>query len=176
MRGPAALALLATLVLTTLSGCAEPPEVPDDAVTVQQPGLDGLELSAWVEQRDGYTYLRGVVHNTGDQAFETKEDCGYLWQSELRDGNGTLHAYKRPSDHVCDWAYDFLLPDRHREFLHSWDGRFWNGTTPSGATAWDAPAGNYTWTLRFLLRDGADHETFTPVPGRFLEAQVFFTL
>ena len=175
MRGPAAPVLLA-LLLATLSGCAEPPAVPDDAVMVRQPGLDGLELSAWVEQRNGFTYLRGVVHNTGDSVFETKEDCGYLWQSEVRGADGALHAYKPPSDHVCDWAYDFLRPGGHREFLHSWDGRFWNGTTASEAEAWDAPAGDHTWTLRFLLRDGSDHDTMTPVPGRFLEAQVPFRL
>lgn len=173
MRGHAAF-LVAGLIL--LAGCAQVPEIPTDAVRVQQPGLDGLELSAWVEQRDDFTYLHGVVLNSGDVAFETKEDCGYLWQPEVRNETGDLLAYKAPTDHVCEWVWDELRPDGHREFLHSWDGRVWNGTTPSKATAFDAPAGNHTFTLRFLLRDGSDHESFEPVPGRYLEAQVPFRL
>ncbi len=174
MRGPAALAALA-LLTAALSGCAEPPEVPEDALVVRQPDLDGLTLSAWVEQRDGITYLRAVTTNDSERTYETKEDCGYLWQSVVTDENGTAHTYKRPVEVVCDWAYDFLFPAGHKEFLHSWDGTFWLGDG-ADAEGSPAPAGNYTWTLRFLLRDGSDHETFEPVPGRFMEAQVAFVM
>ncbi len=173
MRGKAPVAVLLASVFL-FSGCATLPDIPDDAVRVQQPGLDGLELAAWIEQRDGYTYLRAIATNDSPSDYETKEDCGYLWQSELTDENGTAFVYKQPSDEKCDWAYYYLFAGEHKEFLHTWDGRFWIGDTPSDAEAWDAPPGNYTWTLRFLLRGGSDHDTFEPVPGKFLEAQVAF--
>lgn len=155
------------LLATALAGCAGPPDVPPEAAHAKDPRLPGLSLDAWTTQDGGLVRLHAVAVNGGEAEYPTKEDCGYLWQSEIRDENGTRHEYRAPREEVCDWFYDFLYPDGYREFLHSWDGRFWEGGEAAAALA-----GDYTWTVRFLLRDGADHETLAPVEGRFLEAVV----
>ena len=165
----AAGAAIAALLLLSLAGCAKPPAVPADAVQASSGALPGLALSAWVEQRGGYVYLNALLENDGSRTYETKEDCGYLWQSELRH-NGSLVAYAAPEERVCDWVYDFVRPGGWRQFLHSWDGRSWDD-----GQARQAPPGEYVWTIRFVLRDGSDHETKATVPGRFLDATVVFT-
>lgn len=144
MRSAAAALLCAAL----LAGCASGPEIPDHAAADRDQRLPGLTLHAWSES-DGGTRIHAVVVHDGQTDYRIRSGCGEPWNHTLRDAGGQLlEPTGFAQCETRDVFHALVAAGSTQETLTAWDGRLLQNRS-----AVAAPPGDYTWTVRYDVRD-----------------------
>ncbi len=149
------------LLLVPLAGCFDAP-VPDDAIETRSPDMPGLKLTTWVLEEGGRLRMHALVENLGSESYDIRIGCGHPWDSRITGPDGDVHFREVAEESGCAAFWDVLRPKATMDTLYSWD---YQDHDLEAGTSTPVPAGDYTWVLRFNLRD-----------DRFLESRIPITI
>lgn len=147
------------LLATLLSGCVA--EIPDYASVDTHGDIEGATLYGWLEPGEHAVQIHGLFDNDSGRALLTYN--GYhlgAWNITILNETGDAQVFN-PRLSCRDYDYKHLA-DRDRDDLtFTWDKRVFddldvckNGQEPPSR---DAPPGEYTVVLQFLLARQPDH-------------------
>ena len=169
---PVRILLALALTLALVAGCTEPG--PRDAASGTETPSPTRSTTATTTGGNGFAVQQGTAHgsshgididvawracdkgfcanatatNRGTQTVKVSSICVPPWDERMaHDGEAVSH---RPPQVYCQaFGRADFAPGHELQRDVSWDGKLYEGETPS-----DAPEGSYTWSIVFWWDDG----------------------
>ena len=135
------------LVVVACSGCTVEPAdrfAPDseERATPETDTYPGLVLRGHLEVEADHAAVTAFLDNRGNRTYQVETGCGSPWAEVLFRGGDQLEV-REPVARCQGFALTELPPGMSLTNSYTWDGTLWDD-----GRLRDAPAGDYTWSIR----------------------------
>ncbi len=144
-------------VLTLLPGCVSPQETtfPVHHQTHEAGDSElfpGLVVRGTLDGSGEALEVTAVARNDGPRTYRVETGCTTPWTEVVFQGETTLR-HRRPVATCLAFAVREFAPGENLTSTSEWTGILYD---EGSKTFHRAPAGNYTWSVRFLAYSGDD--------------------
>lgn len=143
------------LLLLLLPGCVSPgpQQFPAHHETREAPASElfpGLSLRGTLQGSGEALQVTATARNDGPQTYQVETGCTTPWTELVYRGETDLQ-HRRPVATCAAFALRPFEPGETVGFVANWTGILFD---PETETFHPAPAGSYTWSVRFLAYSG----------------------